>query len=181
MLFTLRKAPVRHFFRYQTAGRIDNAAQLRYTNGTDFSGIRGPQKSPHPRKKVLFWQRKQNSGSWRTAAARSTIFIPASGISCVRPWLPPCGSSRRTAAKRPPCWTVRPRSWNSSSWRRAPSPFSAPGASSCCRSLIPPPIATRTSTSCAGRWKAWRTPWPCWAASSRWNAGSSRPESGPRS
>ena len=54
MLFTLRKAPVRHFFRYQLAGRIDNAAQLRYTNGTDFSGIRGPQKKPAPTKEGSF-------------------------------------------------------------------------------------------------------------------------------
>ena len=29
----------------------------------------------------------------------------------------------QTATRRPQSWTVRPRSWNSSSWRRAPSPF----------------------------------------------------------
>ena len=30
------------------------------------------------------WRPRQNSGSWRTRAARSTIFIPVNGIWCGR-------------------------------------------------------------------------------------------------
>ena len=155
-----------------------NSATLWVSNIPASAGQKIPRKNE---RRSPLWQRKQSSGSWQKAAARSTIFIPASGIWCGRPWRLPCGCSRPTATKKPPCWTVPPRSWNSSSWRRAPSHFSAPGAWWSCPNWTPPPTATKIWMRCAKRFPASKMPSPCWAACFPWSAASSRPASGRRS
>ena len=69
---------------------------------------------------------------------RSTIFIPASGIWCGGRWRLP---SQLLAAGEDEETTVLdgadPGALSSSSWRRVPSRFSAPGAWSSCRRLDP--------------------------------------------
>ncbi len=83
--------------------------------------------------------------------------------------------------KRPPCWTERPRALSSSSWRRVPSRFLAPGAWSSCRRSTQALTATKTWTSSARRWAVWKTPWWCWAPCLTWNAISSSWASGRKS
>ena len=133
------------------------------------------------KRRPAFWQPKQNSGSWQSRAVRSTIFIPASGIWCGGRWRlrPSCWQQGRT--KRPPCWTERPRALSSSSWRRVPSRFLAPGAWSSCRRSTQALTATKTWTSSARRWAVWKTPWWCWAPCLTWNAISSNWASGRKS